>query len=105
MVQLRNAVDQINPSIEVEESFIEFPFSKILGEKAKLICKVNDTLLQLNLGLGLFLVEWSFFPENKQNNPKTIPSLKKKNEHLERVHKNIEMISKRTERLKLLTRS
>jgi len=57
VVQLRNAVDHINPSIEVEESFVEFPFSTILGEKAKLISKVNDTLLQLNLGLGLFLVE------------------------------------------------
>ena len=48
VTQLRNAVDQINPSIEVEESFVEFPFSKILGEEAKLISKVNDTILQLN---------------------------------------------------------
>ena len=48
VAQLRNAVDQINPSIEVEESFGEFPFSKILGEEAKLISKVNDTILQLN---------------------------------------------------------
>ena len=39
--------------------------------------------------------------EQSKNNP----IAKKKNEHLERVHKNIEMISKRTEGLKLLTRS
>ena len=49
----------------------------------------------LLIGLGAFLVEWSFFPENKRmikNDP-----IVKKNECLERVLKNIGMISKRME--------
>lgn len=47
-MQLRKAVDQIDPSIEVEESFVEFPFSKIMGEEAKLISKNNGTLSQFD---------------------------------------------------------
>ena len=49
----------------------------------------------LLIGLGAFLVEWSFFPENERmikNDP-----IVKKNECLERVLKNIGMISKRME--------
>ena len=45
-------------------------------------------------GLGAFLVERSFLPENERNDP-IVP---KKNERLERVLKNVGMISKRTER-------
>ena len=51
----------------------------------------------LNLGLGLFLVEWSFFPENKRNDQER-SHCSKKNEGLEHVLKNFGMISKRTER-------
>ncbi len=45
VAQLRNAVDHINPSIEVEESFVEFPFSKILGEEAWVL---GNELKQMN---------------------------------------------------------
>ena len=46
MIQLKNAVDRIDPRIEVEESFGDFLFKKIVGEEAKLISKVNGTLSQ-----------------------------------------------------------
>ena len=49
------------------------------------------------LGLGAFMVERSFFPENKRNDQERSHS-SKKNERLERVLRNIETISKRTER-------
>lgn len=42
--QLRNAVDRIDPSTEVEVSFINFPWSKIAGEEVKLISKANGAL-------------------------------------------------------------
>ena len=49
------------------------------------------------LGLGAFLVEWSFIPENEQNNQER-SHCSEKNERLERVLKNIGTISKRMER-------
>ena len=48
VTQLGTVVDQIDPNIEVEESFVEFPFSKIVGEEAKFISMVNSTLLQFD---------------------------------------------------------
>ena len=56
------------------------------------------------VGLGALTVERSFFPENECSFPRTNGTIKndpivpKKNECLEHVLKNIETISKRTER-------
>ena len=50
-----------------------------------------------DLGLGAFLVERSFFPENKRNDQER-SHRSEKNERLERVPKNTGTISKRMER-------
>ena len=50
------------------------------------------------VGLGAFLVERSFFPENERNDQERPYHSEKKNERLERVLKNIGTFSKRTER-------
>ena len=53
-------------------------------------------LLNCKLGLGALTVERSFFPENERNNQERSHRSEKK--RLERILKNIGMISKRTER-------
>ena len=54
-------------------------------------------LKQLQLGLGAFLVERSFFPENERNNQER-SRRSEKNERSERVLKNFGTISKSTGR-------
>ena len=49
------------------------------------------------IGLGAFLVERSFFPENERNDQER-PHRSEKKKRLERVLKNIGTFSKRTER-------
>ena len=46
----------IDPSLEVEKSFVDFPWNKIVGEEVKIISKVNGTLSQRSLWR---LEEWN----------------------------------------------
>jgi len=45
-LQLKTAVDRVDPTILEQEDWVDFPFSTIIGEEAKLISKVNSTLGQ-----------------------------------------------------------
>lgn len=47
MTQLWNVVDRIGPRIEVEESFVDFPFNKMM--RGHLISKVNGNLSQFDV--------------------------------------------------------
>ena len=59
---------------------------------------MNDEFdVMMEVGLGAFLVERSFFPENERNDQER-SHRSEKNERLELVLKNIGTISKRTER-------
>ena len=52
-------------------------------------------IFKFRIGLGAFLVERSFFPENERNDQEQSHQSDKKNDGLERVFKNIGTISKR----------
>jgi len=45
-LQLKTAVDRVDPTVLEQEDWVDFPFSTIIGEEAKLISKVNSTLGQ-----------------------------------------------------------
>ena len=45
-MQLKTAVDRVDPTVLEQEDWVDFPFSTIVGEEAKLISKVNSTLVQ-----------------------------------------------------------
>jgi len=67
--------------------------SRVLQEQHR----KNFNFCRISLGLGTFLVERSFFPENERNDQEQSHHSDKKNDGLERVFKNIGTISKRTE--------
>ena len=46
VLQLKTAVDCVDPTVLDQEDWVDFPFKEIVGEEAKLIPKVNSTLTQ-----------------------------------------------------------
>ena len=66
-------------------------------EKILIFVKINEENYYSSLGLGAFLVQRSFFPENERNDQERYHR-SEKNERSERVLKNFGTISKRTER-------
>ena len=62
-------------------------------ETILIFVKINEENYYSSLGLGAFLVERSFFPENERNDQERYHRSEKK-----RVLKNFGTISKRTER-------
>ena len=45
-LQLKTAVDGVDPTVLEQEDWVDFLFREIVGEEAKLIPKVNSTLTQ-----------------------------------------------------------
>jgi len=62
------------------------------------IIQFSSGYLLYELGLGAFLVERSFFPENERNDQERSHRSGKKRTLIERVLKNFGTVSKRTER-------
>ena len=47
-LQLKTAVDRVDPTVLDQGDWVDFPFKKIVIEEAKLIAKVNGTLTQFD---------------------------------------------------------
>ena len=62
-------------------------------EKILIFVKINEENYYSSLGLGAFLVERSFFPENERNDQERYHR-SEKNERSERVLKNLERLVK-----------